>query len=164
MGGHWTCILLYCRYWTLNIYYYYCYYIYFCCFFSTWGPFCCVFLPMGGLFHHVRSFFMKCGPFYYFFPQCGGPFCLYGGPFLGLPPPPLWKFAYVCNALYLLHKWINIATKVDSTYLGYWPTAHSVYVLWRKVGENSWHLDHRVRRSPSTPRYISTNNNLYSCA
>ena len=33
----------------------------------------------------------------------------------------------------------SIATKVDSTYLGYRPTAHGLYmyVLWREVGSNS---------------------------
>ena len=30
----------------------------------------------------------------------------------------------------------SIATKVDSTYLGYWPTVHSVYVLWQEVDAN----------------------------
>ena len=49
----------------------------------------------------------------------------------------------------------SVATKVDSTYLGYWPTAHSVYVLWREVGAISWRLDHRVRRFPSTPHMES---------
>ena len=45
----------------------------------------------------------------------------------------------------------SVATKVDSTYLGYWPAAHGIYVLWREVGANSWRLDDRVRRFPSTP-------------
>ena len=47
----------------------------------------------------------------------------------------------------------SIAIKVDSTYLGYWPTAHGLYmyVLWREVGSNSWRLGHRVRRFHSTP-------------
>ena len=30
----------------------------------------------------------------------------------------------------------SIATNVDSTYLGYSPTAHSVYVLWRDLIAN----------------------------
>ena len=42
----------------------------------------------------------------------------------------------------------SIATKVDSTYLGYWPTAHSVYVLWRELGSNSWRLGHRADAFP----------------
>ena len=42
----------------------------------------------------------------------------------------------------------SIATKVDSTNLGYWPTAHSVYVLWRELGSNSWRLDHRADAFP----------------
>ena len=47
----------------------------------------------------------------------------------------------------------SIATKVDSTYLGHWPTAHSVYVSWRELGSNSWRLDHRADAFPlqSTP-------------
>ena len=31
----------------------------------------------------------------------------------------------------------------NSIYLGYWPTIHSVYVLWRVVGTNMRHLDHK---------------------
>ena len=42
----------------------------------------------------------------------------------------------------------SIATKVDSTYLGYWPTAQCVYVLWRELGSNSWRLDHRADAFP----------------
>ena len=42
----------------------------------------------------------------------------------------------------------SIATKVDSTYLGYWPTAHSVYVLWRELGSNSLRLGHRADAFP----------------
>ena len=38
----------------------------------------------------------------------------------------------------------SMATKVDSAYLGYWPTAHSVYVLWRELGSNSWRSGHRA--------------------
>ena len=30
----------------------------------------------------------------------------------------------------------SIATKVDSTYLGYRSTAQNVYVLWREMGTN----------------------------
>ena len=30
----------------------------------------------------------------------------------------------------------SISTKIDLTYLGYCPTAHSVYVLWQEVGAN----------------------------
>ena len=48
-----------------------------------------------------------------------------------------FKYSLVqsCNALiYYINR--SISTKVDSTYLGYWPIAHSVYVLWRAVGAN----------------------------
>ena len=49
-------------------------------FFSMWGPFCYVFLFIGGIFHVWKSLLL--------FSLCGSPFCLYGGAFYELAPPP----------------------------------------------------------------------------
>ena len=38
------------------------------------------------------------------------------------------------NFIYYINR--SIATKVDSTYLGHYSIAHSVYVLWQVVGAN----------------------------
>ena len=51
----------------------------------------------------------------------------------------------------------SIATKVDSTYLNYWPTAHSVYVLWRPVGVNQWHRDHYIRPLTDCATHVDMN-------
>ena len=48
--------------------------------------------------------------------------------------------AILMHFIYYINR--SIAPKVDSTYLGYWSTAHIVYVLvWRPVGANQRHRD-----------------------
>ena len=57
----------------------------------------------------------------------------------------------------------SITTKVDSTYLGYWPTAPFVYVLWRELGLNSWRLDHRADAFPLHHTCRQMNTQLNEC-
>ena len=51
-------------------------------------------------------------------------------------------FTHFCATHFIYNINRAIATKVDSTYLGYWPRAHIVYVLWWELGANQWRLDH----------------------
>ena len=58
--------------------------------FSLCGALLLLLSPCGGLFANMWRCFQSCGdwgPFRYFFIHVMGPFCLYGGPFWGLPAP-----------------------------------------------------------------------------